>query len=108
MTQSSGWNMDRTISVGLILAVLFQAGSFIWYGAKSPPQPRRRRLPITQAAQGQPPPSGGQRWLHKVAAPGRGPQRAQGGRGWADAVGGTGRLIFLSPGWPTEQRFAFF
>jgi len=37
MTQSSGWNMDRTISVGLILAVLFQAGSFIWYGAKSPP-----------------------------------------------------------------------
>ena len=52
MTQSSGWNMDRTISVGLILAVLFQAGSFIWYGAKSPPQPRRRRLPITQAARG--------------------------------------------------------
>jgi|Tabmets5t2r1_1033131.scaffolds.fasta_scaffold77866_2 hypothetical protein len=32
MTQN--WNIDRTISVGLILAVLFQAGSFIWYGAK--------------------------------------------------------------------------
>ena len=60
--------MDRTISVGLILAVLFQAGSFIWYGAKSPPQPRRRRLPITQAARGQPPPSGGQCWLRQAAA----------------------------------------
>jgi hypothetical protein len=34
MTQSNRWNIDRTISVGLILAVLFQAGSFIWYGAK--------------------------------------------------------------------------
>jgi len=34
MTQSNRWNVDRTISVGLILAVLFQAGSFIWYGAK--------------------------------------------------------------------------
>jgi hypothetical protein len=34
MTQANRWNIDRTISVGLILAVLFQAGSFIWYGAK--------------------------------------------------------------------------
>ena len=34
MTQANQWNIDRTISVGLILAVLFQAGSFIWYGAK--------------------------------------------------------------------------
>jgi hypothetical protein len=34
------------------------------------------------------------------ADPRRGQQRAgwqQGGRGWADAVGGKGRLIFLSP-----------
>jgi hypothetical protein len=36
-----------------------------------PPQPQRRRLPITQAAQGQPPLSGGQRWLHKAVATGR-------------------------------------
>jgi hypothetical protein len=28
-------------------------------------------LPITQAAQGQPPPSGGQRWLRQAAAPER-------------------------------------
>ena len=34
MTQSNRWNVHRTISVGLILAVLFQAGSFIWYGTK--------------------------------------------------------------------------
>ena len=34
MTQSNRWNVDRTISVGLILAVLFQASSFVWYGAK--------------------------------------------------------------------------
>jgi hypothetical protein len=33
-----------------------------------PPQPQRRYLPITQAAQGQPPPSGGQRWLRQAAA----------------------------------------
>jgi hypothetical protein len=35
-----------------------------------------------------------------LADPRRGQQRAgwqQGGRGWADAVGGKGRLIFLSP-----------
>ena len=30
-----------------------------------------RCLPITQAAQGQPPPSGGQRWLRQAAATGR-------------------------------------
>jgi hypothetical protein len=38
---------------------------------QSPPQPQRRRLPITPAAQGQPPPSGGQRWLRQAAATGR-------------------------------------
>ena len=37
----------------------------------SPPQPQRRCLPITQAAQGQSPPSGGQRWLRQAAATGR-------------------------------------
>jgi hypothetical protein len=31
------------------------------------------------------------------ADPRRGHQRAQGGMGWTDAVGGKGRLIFLSP-----------
>jgi hypothetical protein len=36
-----------------------------------PPQPQRRCLPITQAAQGQPPPSGGQRWLRQAAATAR-------------------------------------
>jgi hypothetical protein len=34
MTQSNRWNIDRTISAGLILAVLFQAGTFVWYGSK--------------------------------------------------------------------------
>ena len=34
MAQGNQWNIDRTISVGLILAVLFQAGTFVWYGSK--------------------------------------------------------------------------
>jgi uncharacterized DUF497 family protein len=34
----------------------------------APPQPQRHCLPITQAAQGQPPPSGGQRGLRQAAA----------------------------------------
>jgi hypothetical protein len=32
--QNNGWTLDRNLSVGLIVAVLFQAGAFIWYGAK--------------------------------------------------------------------------
>src|SRR4029453_5665953 len=64
-----------------------------------PPQPQRRCLPITQAAQGQPPPSGGQRWLRKAAATerwgaggdlgrGRGGDRGGGGRGGEKAARG--------------------
>ena len=34
MTQSAKWTLDRNLSVALIAAVLFQAGAFIWYGAK--------------------------------------------------------------------------
>ena len=33
MTQNAKWTLDRNLSVGLIVAVLFQAGAFIWYGA---------------------------------------------------------------------------
>jgi hypothetical protein len=32
--QNNGWTLDRNLSVGLIVAVFFQAGAFIWYGAK--------------------------------------------------------------------------
>jgi hypothetical protein len=32
--QNRGWTLDRNLSVGLIAAVLFQAASFIWFGAK--------------------------------------------------------------------------
>jgi hypothetical protein len=32
--QNNGWTLDRNLSVGLIAAVLFQASSFLWYGAK--------------------------------------------------------------------------
>jgi len=32
MTQR--WTLDRNLSAGLIVAVLFQAGAFIWYGSK--------------------------------------------------------------------------
>ena len=42
-----------------------------YYRPRVPRPPQRRRLPITQAAQGQPPPSGGQRWLRQAAATGR-------------------------------------
>ena len=28
--QNNGWTLDRNLSVGLIVAVLFQAGAFIW------------------------------------------------------------------------------
>jgi hypothetical protein len=34
MTQNAKWTLDRNLSVALIAAVLFQAGSFIWFGAK--------------------------------------------------------------------------
>ena len=34
MTQNAKWTLDRNLSGGLIAAVLFQAGSFIWFGAK--------------------------------------------------------------------------
>jgi uncharacterized Zn finger protein len=53
-----------------ILEAITEAYVADW--VEPPPQPQRRRLPITQAAQGQPPPSGGQRWLRQAAAPGRG------------------------------------
>ena len=34
MTQNATWTLDSNLSVALIAAVLFQAGSFIWFGAK--------------------------------------------------------------------------
>jgi hypothetical protein len=32
--QNNGWTLDRNLSVGLIAAVLIQAGAFIWYASK--------------------------------------------------------------------------
>jgi hypothetical protein len=34
MTQNAKWTLDRNLSVGMIAAVLFQVGAFIWFGAK--------------------------------------------------------------------------
>jgi hypothetical protein len=34
MTRNNRWTLDRTLSVGLIAAVLLQAAAFIWYAAK--------------------------------------------------------------------------
>ena len=75
-----------------------------------PPQPQRRRLPITQAAQGQPPPSGGQRWLRQAAATGAGELGATAGggagaTGWVGASGGKGRSrAAAQPRWRPGRR----
>jgi hypothetical protein len=79
----------------------------------APPAASPRAAPAVPAARPQPPvlsgrggasrrPAGaGQPLARGVRAdPRRGQQRTgwqQGGRGWVDAVGGKGRLIFLSP-----------
>ena len=62
-------------------------------GGGAPPRPRPGKACARGAAWGG--------W----ADPRRGHQRAQGGRGWADAVGGKGRLIFLIPGCYTYKLF---
>jgi len=38
---------------------IYRRASELLLGPLPPPQPQRRRLPSTQAAQGQPPPAGG-------------------------------------------------
>lgn len=33
MSRPSPWHLDKKVSIGIIGAILFQCGSFIWYGS---------------------------------------------------------------------------
>jgi hypothetical protein len=72
------------------------SGGGRFFGCCPPPQPQRRRLPITQAAQGQPLPSGGPPWqglrpAGSVGRAGRPQAWTPAGAGWQE-VGGRGRV----------------
>ena len=74
------------------------------------PRPQRRRLPITQAAQGQPP-SGGQRWPCARRPPRGAGELGEtsvgdtGATGWVGASGGKGRSRAAVPPEPPQPRW---
>lgn len=49
MARSKGdWHLDKRVSIGIIAAILFNSGSFIWYGSKLDSQVQNTRSEVIE------------------------------------------------------------